>query len=69
MNSTVTASDLYNFEEGLTQSRLFISKKSGQDYFFSEFKSPIFCELKLQKSGEKACYFLAALWKPLGKPL
>ena len=63
MNSTVTASKFYNFEEGLPLWELFILQNSGQDYFFSEFKSPDFCEMKLQNSGEKACYLLSTLMK------
>ena len=38
----------------LQKSGLFILQKSGQNYFFVEFKSPHFCKMKIQKSGRES---------------
>ena len=43
-----------DLKKKIQKSGLFILQKSGQNYFFVEFKSPHFCKMKIQKSGRES---------------
>ena len=55
-----------DLKKKIQMSGLFILQKSGQNYFFVEFKSPHFCKMKIQKSGrESRLISVYALYGPI----